>query len=94
MPNPRRRRQPARDHLAKQRWSINKAADEIGVPRGHLHNVVFGTCGLSDEVRERLPELLNLPLEELFESDVLTRPYTGHRDGHINHPKRKAGGSK
>jgi hypothetical protein len=89
MPAPERRYQPARDHMYEQRWTVSRAAVEIGVPYTHLRCVLMGTASPSPEVRQRLPELLGIPLVDLFDEDLLARPFRGPN----NHARaRKAAG--
>lgn len=71
--------QPARIELARQRWSIRQAAEEIGVLQSHLSHAVTGYCPPSLRVRERLPILLSKSLNELFHADALAREYAGAR---------------
>lgn len=74
--------QPAREHLRRERWSIRAAAVEIDVPVQHLAYVMRGWATPSQEVRDRLPALLGVPLSGLFEPWLLDRRYKGHRNGH------------
>jgi len=78
MPN-RFGHQPARQALFDQRWSIARAATEIGVPVSHLGNCVYGKIVPSPGVRERLPRLLGVPLEELFTAEALAEEYDINR---------------
>lgn len=71
--------QPARQILRDQYLTITDAADRIGVPQGHLRAVLAGTVAPQRTVRERLPELLGVPLEDLFTQDLLAREWTGPR---------------
>ncbi|MBM0258956.1 hypothetical protein [Micromonospora sp. 4G55] len=73
-------RQPAADALRRERWSIPLAARQIDVPENHLRTAVGGYNRPMPEVRERLPKLLGLPLEELFTPEVLARPYCPGRN--------------
>lgn len=74
--------QPVREHLRRERWSIRAAAVKIEVPPGHLAYAVRGWATPSQEVRDRLPALLGVPLSDLFEPWLLDRNYGGHRNGH------------
>ena len=74
--------QPAREHLRRERWSIRAAAEKIEVSPGHLAYVMRGWAAPSQEVRDRLPALLGVPLSDLFEPWLLERRYNGPRNGH------------
>lgn len=66
--------QPVALVLADQRWLVSAAATAIDVNYHHLRNAVGGRCRPNDEVRERLPKLLCVPLEELFHPEALEKP--------------------
>lgn len=72
--------QPARQHLSDQRWSIAKAAAKIGVPEGHLRCAIYGVAAPNDVVRAKLPDLLGVPLDELFDAELLARRWSGTND--------------
>ncbi|MBQ1018589.1 hypothetical protein KBX71_12050 [Micromonospora sp. D93] len=61
--------------MERERWSIALAARTIDVVEEHLRNVLRGITRPMPEVRDRLPKLLGLPLDELFTADVLAKPY-------------------
>lgn len=63
--------QNARDRLRAERWSCRAAAQEIGVPYGHLVNALSGRTVPSPEVRVGLAELLSCSAEELFTAEAL-----------------------
>ena len=67
--------QPVHYVLYRQRWTIRRAAREIGVPEQHLGRAVRGYIRPDDVVRAKLPKLLNEPLENLFTTESL-QPYT------------------
>jgi hypothetical protein len=71
--------QPARVELFKQRKSIHAAAAEIGCSPKHLENVVRGRTHPSSLVRILLPEILGVPLEDLFTKDILAKEYDPRR---------------
>jgi transcriptional regulator with XRE-family HTH domain len=78
--------QPCRALLREKGWSILQAAQEIGVTYPQLHYAMNGTTRPRPDVRERLPELLGVPLEELFTPEALEpygqfgpRPMRGNR---------------
>ena len=77
-----RRYQPAREALRDERWSVSRAAAEIGVDPSHLRCCLMATAAPSPEVRERLPKLLGRPLEDLFDADLLAREYKGPIDNY------------
>jgi transcriptional regulator with XRE-family HTH domain len=72
-------RQPGRQAIIDAGWTVVWVADRIGINRGHLRNALTGRCAPSDAVRDRLPTLLNRPLEELFAPELLAKQYTGPR---------------
>lgn len=88
MTNPRTRRpaSPARLALYAKGLTIRQAADQIGVPFAHLANVLKGNATPNATVRERLPELLGVPLVDLFDTDLLAREWRGTND----HAAKKA----
>jgi hypothetical protein len=63
--------------LTKQRWSRRLAAAEIDVDFTHFANAIAGRSRPSQAIRDRLPELLGVPLEDLFEPEMLAGPYMG-----------------
>lgn len=74
-----KRRQPVRRMLVVRDITIPEAAEFVGCPRAHLTNAMLGRCHPSAEVRARLPILIGLPLEALFEGELLAGEYTGRR---------------
>ena len=77
MADSRVRPQKARTHLFDQRLSVREAAERMGVTREHLANAIVGTAAPNETVRTRLPELLGVPLADLFEADLLAREWRG-----------------
>lgn len=69
------RPQPARALLRDQRYTTRQAAVAIDVEPGHLASVLAGHIRPHPVVRERLPELLGVPLEDLFDADRIDKPY-------------------
>ena len=67
--------QPVRAVMKSQRWQVKPLAEEIGVSYMHLYNVVRGVTAPSPQVREALPRILDLPLEELFTGAALATRY-------------------
>lgn len=64
------------------RGSITELARELRVPERHLFNVLYGWTRPNDILRRRLPDLLGLPLTELFTAEALAEPFA-------TRPKRK-----
>lgn len=89
MPYEPRGIQAARAVLRAQRYTTRQAAEAIGVDHGHLARAVSGRVRPSNEIRERLPELLGVPLEELFDSASLALPYEAHRGGPRPHMRKQ-----
>lgn len=73
-------KQPAYYILHLRDFTIRGAARAIDVPAVHLYQTLYGRIRPCPEVRERLPELLNLPLEDLFNADLLVKAYDGSKD--------------
>lgn len=67
--------QPARRIFAEKCLVITGVAHQIGVGHQHLNRVVNGRTPPSDAVRERLPEFIGVPLEELFTPELLSTPF-------------------
>ena len=76
MPHPSRfGLQPAQAKLLAERWSVNKAAQTMKVGRNHLQAALYGRTAPSKVLRERLSELLDVPLGELFTAEALAAEY-------------------
>ncbi len=69
-----RTEQPAYAVIRATGRSLSKIADEAGVPYLHLRQACRGLARPSQRVRERLPVVLGLPIEELFEPASLVPP--------------------
>ena len=67
--------QPGYYTLREQRRSIGVVAQAIDVPYLHLRNALYGAVVPSPAIRERLPKLLGVRLEELFDATMLAREY-------------------
>jgi hypothetical protein len=87
-----RRYQPARRFLRESRWSIPAATEALNefvpddfepITVGHLHNATIGLAAPSPALRIALPKLLDRPLHDLFDGDLLEREWMGHRDNKI-----------
>lgn len=68
-------RQPAYDKAKEQSQSFRRLARDGDLNYTHLVNAVNGRCRPNDEVRQRLPHLLNARIWELFTPEVLERPF-------------------
>ena len=73
-PNLSRAKQPLFYILKDQGRGVAPTARAIGVSYIHFRQVVDGRTRPSREVRERLPELLGLPLSALFDAGSLRPP--------------------
>lgn len=71
------------------RGTITEVARKIGVPERHLYNVVYGWTRPNDVVRDKLPELLGIPLREMFTADAVAAPYFEQPHTSRRRPKRK-----
>lgn len=85
--------------LAESGRTIIDVAELIGVKYSHLAKSLGGQVTPSKRVRDLLPIVLGVPLEELYTADVLARQYTGPRPGNTTRgPRagrpRKSGGAK
>ena len=68
--------QPARRELRRQRWTCPQAAAQMdGVDTSQLQRAVAGRTRPTKEIRDQLPKLLGVPLEELFTPDILAKPF-------------------
>ena len=74
-----RRRQPAKRFLVVNEITQREAAEFIGCRVNHLRNALNGRSHPNESVREKLPILVGMPLEVLFEAEVLQDDYTGPR---------------
>ena len=74
-----RAKQPLYDVLRAQGRGVAPTARAIGVSYIHFRQVVDGRTRPSREVRERLPELLGIPLAELFDAGSLRPPRASHQ---------------
>jgi hypothetical protein len=66
--------------LRRERYTIRLAAELIGVPESHLRIAVGGYARPMDAVREKLPTLVGVPLEELFTPAALAKPYDASKN--------------
>ncbi len=68
-----RQKQPAYYLIKEQGRSVGVISRVIDVPYLHLRQAVYGMVRPSQEVRDRLPGLLGVPLDQLFEATHLRR---------------------
>lgn len=87
-----RRRQPLRKYMDRDRWSVTTVAARAGVERGHLVAVIGGAASPNEELRDQLPRILNVPLADLFDAELLARPWSGPRGREGG--RRKDGGAR
>jgi hypothetical protein len=71
--------QPAHKIIRDQQWTFPAVAKALDIPFPHLVRSVRGMTVPSPGLRERLPELLGVPLEELFTAEILAHTYDTHR---------------
>lgn len=64
-------RQPICDVLHDHRWTTTRFAAHHGLNRNHLYNASTGRVAVSRELQHVLPDLLGIPLDELFTSDSI-----------------------
>jgi transcriptional regulator with XRE-family HTH domain len=67
--------QPSRSILLQQARTVAGVARLLQVSPQHLKNALSGLTPPRPEVRERLPEILGVPLEQLFTQSALTRQF-------------------
>lgn len=67
--------QPARAVLDAQRYTNRQAAAAIDVEYVHFASAIKGVIRPHQAIRERLPELLGVPLADLFDAERLEKPY-------------------
>jgi transcriptional regulator with XRE-family HTH domain len=60
--------------LLIQGRTITGTARYLGVNQAHLYQALAGRCRPNAELRAKLPELLGVPLDELFTEDALRPP--------------------
>lgn len=81
-------RQPALDIAQQQHYTIPQIAEIIGENPSHLGSALRGRAYPSELIRDTLPVVLGVPLEQLFNPDRLHMPYGGPRGR--NGGRRKA----
>jgi transcriptional regulator with XRE-family HTH domain len=73
--------QPGHKTLLSQGRTVSASARVLGIAEAHLHGALSGRIRPSHEVREKLPEFLGVPLNELFTEDALGPPRELLRSG-------------
>lgn len=76
--------QPARDVLAERGLPIAEVALQLGCRYSQLYNCLQGYSLPTPRVRERLPQLLGVPLESLFDAEVLEKPFSVERSRRLS----------
>lgn len=76
---PTTRRQNARKLMIDQDITTVEAATLIGVDTAHLANCLSGRTHPAQTVRDKLPALLGVTLEECFDAELLAKEYGGRR---------------
>ena len=71
--------QPGHDVIVRQGRATAAVARCIEVVPIHLQRALTGVISPSWEVRERLPEFLGVPIEELFTKEALASEPSNHR---------------
>ena len=66
--------QPGHQILVSQGRTISGVARVLNIAQAHLHQALSGRVRPNHEVRRRLPDLLGVPLDELFNEDALQPP--------------------
>ena len=67
--------QPARLLLRRRGYSLKGLAEEIGVPESHFRKAVGGYIRPRPEIVARLPRIVGIPIDRLFDERVLARPF-------------------
>jgi transcriptional regulator with XRE-family HTH domain len=62
-------------HIRATGRTIKSVAEELGISYAHLINVCYGKSTPCPTCREKLPEILGVPLKELFPAEMLAREY-------------------
>ena len=71
--------QPIRAVVRRRHWNLRLIAYETGVAYSHLMNAANGITPASPQVRQKLSEFLDLPVEELFTQESLAGTYDERR---------------
>ena len=70
--------QPIRGVVRRRHWNLRLIAYETGVGYSHLINAANGITPPSPELRQKLSEFLDLPVEKLFIPESLAATYNEH----------------
>ena len=71
--------QPIRGVVRRRHWDLRLIAYETGVAYSHLINAANGITAPSPDLRQKLSEFLDLPVERLFTQQSLTAQYSEGR---------------
>jgi transcriptional regulator with XRE-family HTH domain len=71
--------QPIRAVVRRRHWNLRLIAYETGVAYSHLINAANGITAPSPELRQKLSEFLDLPVEKLFTQEALAAQYSQGR---------------
>ncbi|MFL6043796.1 MAG: helix-turn-helix domain-containing protein [Propionibacteriaceae bacterium] len=71
--------QPIRAVVRRRHWNLRLIAYETGVAYSHLMNAANGITAPSPELRQKLSEFLDLPVEKLFTQEALAAQYDDGR---------------
>jgi transcriptional regulator with XRE-family HTH domain len=67
--------QPIRGVVRRRHWNLRLIAYETGVVYSHLINAANGITAPSPDLRQKLSNFLDLPVEKLFTSEALAVEY-------------------
>jgi transcriptional regulator with XRE-family HTH domain len=71
--------QPIRAVVRRRHWNLRLIAYETGVAYSHLMNAANGITAPSPELRSKLSDFLDLPVEKLFTEEALAAQYDDGR---------------
>ena len=71
--------QPIWGVIRRRHWNLRLIAYETGVAYSHLINAANGITPPSAQLRQKLSEFLELPIEKLFSPDALAATYSEGR---------------
>jgi hypothetical protein len=74
--NSRFGRQPVWAVVRRRHWNLRLIAYETGVAYSHLINAANGITAPSPQLRQKLSEFLDLPIEKLFTREALAAQYS------------------
>jgi transcriptional regulator with XRE-family HTH domain len=70
---------PIRAVVRRRHWNLRLIAYETGVAYSHLMNAANGITAPAPELRQKLSEFLDLPVEKLFTQEALAAQYSQSR---------------